>query len=491
MNNLIGATGLVMNEPLIFESSSEGKRGIEVPASDVGDVRPEDVIPAEFLRDDIEGFPEISEVDVVRHFLRMSQWNYGVDIGFYPLGSCTMKYNPKVNEDIARLPGFARAHPYQPEGLSQGALQLMYELEGLLAEISGMDAVTLQPAAGAHGELCGMLLISAYFAKRGRPRKKVIIPDTAHGTNPASVNLAGLTVVPVKTGPEGVLTPDAVKAVMDDDTAGIMITNPNTLGLFERHIKEVAGIIHEKGGFVYCDGANMNALLGIARLGDMEVDVVHMNLHKTFSTPHGGGGPGSGPVGVKKELEPYLPMPRVVKKDEGYFLDCNRPDSIGRLRAFYGNFGVMVRAYAYIRAMGAEGLKKAGQMAVLNANYIKETLKGHYHLPFDQPCMHECVFSDKIQFEKGFSTVDIAKRLMDYGFHPPTTYFPLVVHDAIMVEPTETEDKGTLDGFINTMKRIAEEDPELVKTAPHNTKVGRLDEAKAARSPILRWGKRE
>ena len=525
MTYSIGTTGLVMNEPLIFERSSEGKRGIDIPKSDVFDVRPEDLIPGELLRNDIEGFPEVSEVDVVRHFTRLSQWNYGVDIGFYPLGSCTMKYNPKVNEDIARLPGFARIHPYQPESLSQGALQLMYELEGYLAEISGMDAVTLQPAAGAQGELCGMLMIAAYFKKTGKPRKKVIIPDTAHGTNPASVTLAGLTAVPVKSGSKGILTPDAVKAVMDEDTAGIMITNPNTLGLFESNIKEIAGIVHEKGGFVYCDGANMNALLGIARLGEMGVDVVHMNLHKTFSTPHGGGGPGSGPVGVKNELEPFLPVPRIVKKtinpgtlphphpdpplegegakesplpqgeDEGeggsaciYKFTCNRPDSIGRLRAFYGNFGVLVRAYAYIRAMGPEGLKKAGEMAVLNANYVKEGLRSHYHLPYDQPCLHESVFTDKIQAEKEVHTIDIAKRLMDYGFHPPTVYFPLVVHDPIMIEPTESEDKAGLDGFIDAMKRIAEEEPELVKGAPHKTRIGRLDEAKAARNPVLRWG---
>ena len=488
MTDSIGTTGLVMNEPLIFERSSEGKRGIDIPKSDVFEVRPEDVIPADLLRTGIEGFPEVSEIDVVRHFTRLSQWNYGVDTGFYPLGSCTMKYNPKVNEDIARLPGFARIHPYQPESLSQGALQLMYDLERYLAEISGMDAVTLQPAAGAQGELCGMLMIAAYFVKTGTPRKKVIIPDTAHGTNPASVTLGGLTAVPVKTGHEGILTPDAVRAVMDEDTAGIMITNPNTLGLFERNIKEIAGIVHEKGGFVYCDGANMNALLGIARLGEMGVDVVHMNLHKTFSTPHGGGGPGSGPVGVKKELEPFLPVPRVIKKDEGVSLEYNRPDSIGRLRAFHGNFGVLVRAYAYIRAMGPEGLKKAGEMAVLNANYVKEGLRSHYHLPYDQPCLHESVFTDKIQFKRGFSTLDIAKRLMDYGFHPPTVYFPLVVHDAIMIEPTESEDKAGLDGFIDAMKRIAEEEPELVKGAPHKTRVGRLDEAKAARKPVLRWG---
>ncbi len=498
MTDSIGTTGLVMNEPLIFERFSEGKRGLCIPASDVWDVRPEDVIPADLLRTDIEGFPEVSEVDVVRHFTRLSQWNYGVDTGFYPLGSCTMKYNPKVNEDIARLSGFARIHPYQPESLSQGALQLMYDLERYLDEISGMDAVTLQPAAGAQGELCGMLMIAAYFAKTGKPRRKVIIPDTAHGTNPASVTLAGLTAVPVKTGPEGILTPDAVRAVMDEDTAGIMITNPNTLGLFEMNVKEIAAIVHERGGYVYCDGANMNALLGVARLGDMGVDVVHMNLHKTFSTPHGGGGPGAGPVGVKKELEPFLPIPRVIKvlhpssliphpSETEYSLSLDHPDSIGRLRAFYGNFGVLVRAYAYIRAMGPEGLKEAGEMAVLNANYVKEGLRSHYHLPYDQPCLHESVFTDKIQAEKEVHTIDIAKRLMDYGFHPPTVYFPLVVHDAIMIEPTESEDKAGLDGFIDAMKRIAEEEPELVKSAPHKTRVGRLDEAKAARNPVLRW----
>ncbi|MBI5286818.1 MAG: aminomethyl-transferring glycine dehydrogenase subunit GcvPB [Deltaproteobacteria bacterium] len=476
-----------MDEPLIFEISSRGRKGIDIPSSDVGEVRPEEIIPKESLRDDIEGFPEVSEVDVVRHFIHLSQENFGVDTGFYPLGSCTMKYNPMVNEDIARLPGFSKAHPYQPEAISRGSLQLMYELEGYLAEISGMDAVTLQPSAGAQGELCGMLMIAAYFKDKGNPRKKVIIPDTAHGTNPASCRLAGLQVIPVKSEGKGVITPEAIRTLMDEDTAGLMLTNPNTIGLFERHVKEIADIVHERGGFVYCDGANMNALMGIARLGDMGVDVVQFNLHKTFSSPHGGGGPGSGPVGVKKVLEPYLPVPRVVKRGRRYGLDYDRPESIGRLMAFYGNFGVMVRAYSYIRAMGPEGLKKASRMAVLNANYIKERLKSLYHLPYDQPCMHECVFSDRFQAEKDIHTLDIAKRLIDYGIHPPTIYFPLVVSGAIMVEPTETESKETLDRFVDVMKRIAEEPPDLVKGAPHTTRMSRLDEAMAAKNPILRW----
>jgi len=477
----------MIDEPLIFERSSKGRRGVEVSPSDVGEIRPEDVIPQEYLRGDIEGLPEVSEVDTVRHFVRLSHGNFGVDTGFYPLGSCTMKYNPKINEDIARIPGFTRAHPYQPVTLSQGALQLMYELEGYLAEITGMDAVTLQPAAGAQGELCGMLMISACFRDKGKPRKKVIIPDTAHGTNPASCTLAGFTVIPVKSEGKGVITPEAIGTLMDDDTAGLMLTNPNTLGLFERHIKEVSDIVHRGGGFVYCDGANLNALMGIARLGDMGVDVVQFNLHKTFSSPHGGGGPGSGPVGVKGVLEPYLPIPRVIKRGRRYSLDYNRPKSIGRVKAFYGNFGVLVRAYSYIRAMGPEGLKRVSQMAVLNANYIKERLKSHYHLPYDQPCMHECIFSDKLQAEKGIHTIDIAKRLIDYGFHPPTIYFPLVVEGAIMVEPTETEDRETLDRFIDAMESITKETSEIIKGAPHRARVGRLDEVRAAREPILRW----
>ena len=484
------AMGLTMEEPLIFEKTAETRRGISIPKSDAGEVAPEDVIPMEFLREDIPGFPSVSEMETVRHFVRLSQWNFGVDTGFYPLGSCTMKYNPKINEDIARLPGFSNVHPYQPEELSQGALRLMYELEGFLGEISGMDAVTLQPAAGAHGELCGMLMIAKYFKEKGKPRKKVIIPDTAHGTNPASSHLAGFSVVPIKEENGGVITPNAVRSAMDEDTAAIMLTNPNTLGLFEKNIKEIAEIVHKRGGFIYCDGANLNALMGIAKLGNMGVDVIQFNLHKTFSTPHGGGGPGSGPVGVKKALEPYLPKPRIIKKGRRFSLDYNRPKSIGRLKAFYGNFGIMVRAYSYIRALGPDGLKKATEMAVLNANYIKEKLKGHYYLPYNQICMHESVFSDKFQSKNNVHTLDIAKRLIDYGFHPPTIYFPLIVPGAIMIEPTETETKETLDRFIDAMINIskeADEKPDMVRDAPQNTRLGRLDEVKAARNPVLRW----
>jgi glycine dehydrogenase subunit 2 len=484
-----GTKGLNMNESLIFEKSSNMRKGISLPLSDVGDSIPENTIPKEFLRQDISGFPEVSEIETVRHFTRLSQWNFGVDTGFYPLGSCTMKYNPKINEDIARLPGFSKIHPYQPDELNQGALQLMYELEGFLCEISGMDAVTLQPAAGAHGELCGMSMIAAYFKEKGKPRNKVIIPDTAHGTNPASSHLAGFSVVPIEEG-KGTITSEAVAKVMDEDTAALMLTNPNTLGLFEKNINEIAAIVHKKGGFIYCDGANLNALMGLAKLGDMGVDVIQFNLHKTFSTPHGGGGPGSGPVGVKKVLEPYLPKPRIIKKGRRFALDYNRAKSIGRLRAFYGNFAILVRAYSYIRAMGPDGLKKASEMAVLNANYIKEKLKGHYHLAYDQVCMHESVFSDKLQSKNDVHTLDIAKRLIDYGFHPPTIYFPLIVPGAIMIEPTETETKETLDRFIEAMINIAkeaDENPDLVKNAPHNTRLGRLDEVTAARNPVLRW----
>ncbi|HBO84227.1 MAG: glycine dehydrogenase (aminomethyl-transferring) [Deltaproteobacteria bacterium GWC2_42_11] len=478
-------------EPLIFEKSASKRRGISIPKSDVPETSPNDVIPQGMLRDEIDGFPQVSEIDVVRHFVNLSHMNFGVDTGFYPLGSCTMKYNPKVNEDVARLSGFSKGHPYQPPELMQGALQVMYELEGFLSEISGMDAVTLQPSAGAQGEFCGMLMIAAHFRAMGKPRKKVIIPDTAHGTNPASSHLAGFTVVSIKEG-KGVISPETVESVMDEDTAALMLTNPNTLGLFESNIKEIADIVHRKGGVVYCDGANLNAIMGIAKLGDMGVDVVQFNLHKTFSTPHGGGGPGAGPVGVKKILEPYLPVPRIIKKGKRFNLDFNRPMSIGRLRAFYGNFGIMVRAYSYIRAMGAEGLKRASEMAVLNANYIKEKLKKDFYLPFDVPCMHECVFSDKIQSENNVHTIDIAKRLMDFGFHPPTIYFPLVVSGAMMIEPTETESKETLDKFIKAMSEIADEaksNPEMVRNAPHTTPLTRLDEISAAKKPVMRWRK--
>jgi len=485
-----GACGLVMNEPLLFERGARGRKGYSLPALDVEKVRPEKIWPRKWIRQELEGFPEMSEVEIIRHFTHLSQWNYGVDAGFYPLGSCTMKYNPKVNEDLARLPGLAGAHPYQPEEISQGALKLMYDLERFLGEISGMDRVTLQPSAGAQGELAGMLMIRAYLADRGDPRKKVLVPDTAHGTNPASSSLCGYQVVQVKSNERGVLSPQAVEEKMEADVAALMVTNPNTLGLFEENICQVAEIVHRKGGQVYCDGANLNALMGLTLVGDMGVDVLHFNLHKTFSTPHGGGGPGAGPVGVKAHLAHYLPVPVIIQKGEQFHLDYDRPKSIGKVRSFYGNFGVLVRAYAYILTLGAEGLKKASLVALLNANYIRAKLKDHYHLPYDSPCMHECVFSDRLQSKYGVTALDIAKRLMDYGFHPPTIYFPLVVHGALMIEPTESEPKEALDQFIGAMVRIAREaetEPGLLRDAPHKTKVSRLDEVLANRKPVLRW----
>ena len=399
-----------------------------------------------------------------------------------------MKYNPKTNERQASLPGFAGAHPLLPTNLQQGALKLISELEQYLAEITGMDAVTLQPAAGAQGELTGMLLMHAYHQSKGSPRSKIIVPDTAHGTNPASAALCKYRPVPVKSNEQGILTVDAVLEVMDEDTAGIMVTNPNTLGLFEENIKKIAEVVHSKGGLVYGDGANMNAVMGIVRMGDIGIDVLHLNLHKTFSTPHGGGGPGSGPVCVKSHLEPFLPVPRVIKKKDQFILSDDLPDSIGKLHAFYGNFGVMVKAYNYIRSMGPENLKKASQLAVLNANYVKKMLCGVLHLAYDRPCMHECVFSDRLQKEQKITTLEMAKRLMDYGFHPPTIYFPLVVNGAIMIEPTETESKENIDEFIEAVKSIvneAKETPELVREAPKKCKVKRMDETAAARQPRL------
>ena len=486
----LGASGLVLNEPLIFEKGAKGRKGYSLPGLDVEKVNPQETWPHKFIRRELEGFPEMSEVEVVRHFTRLSQWNYGVDSGFYPLGSCTMKYNPKVNEEMARLPGFAGAHPYHPEEVSQGALQLIYELEQYLGEVSGMDRVTVQPSAGAQGELTGMLMIRAHLVDRGNPRKKVLVPDTAHGTNPASSSLCGYQVVQVKSDERGRLSPRAIEEKMDADVAALMVTNPNTLGLFEDHICEVSQIVHKKGGLIYCDGANLNALMGLTRVGDMGVDVLHFNLHKTFSTPHGGGGPGAGPVGVKSPLADYLPIPIVMKEGKRFRFESNRPKSIGKVRSFYGNFGILVRAYSYILSMGAEGLKKASLLALLNANYIRARLKGSYNLPYDFPCMHECVFNDKLQNRFGVTALDIAKRLMDYGFHPPTIYFPLVVHGALMIEPTESEAKETLDQFIESMIQIAREaetDPELVRSAPHRTKVSRLDEVLANRKPRLRW----
>jgi len=488
----VGTSGLIFNEPLIFEHGAAGRCGVELPACDVPETRPEDVIPAAFLRGDIAGFPELSEVDVVRHFTRLSQWNYSIDSGFFPLGSCTMKYNPKMNEEAAALEGFARLHPHTPHELAQGAICLMWELEKYLCEIGGFARATLQPAAGAQGELTGMMIIRAALAQQGNPRKKVLIPDSAHGTNPASCALCGYDTVPVASGADGCLDPAAVAAAMDEEVAAIMITNPNTLGLFETHLCEIAQIVHAKGGFIYGDGANLNALLGRVRPGDLGIDVMHFNLHKTFSTPHGGGGPGSGPVLVTQALAPFLPtpMPEYDAAKECFYLNHDLPHSIGKVRAFFGNFGVLVRAYAYILTMGAAGLKEVAETAVLNANYIKTRLQDLYHLPYQGVCKHECVFSDKIQNETGTTTLDIAKRLVDYGYHPPTVYFPLIVHGALMIEPTETESKETLDEFIAAMRSIADEAktaPELLKTAPHIAKVRRLDEATAARKPKLRY----
>ncbi|BCR04133.1 putative glycine dehydrogenase (decarboxylating) subunit 2 [Desulfuromonas versatilis] len=479
----VGTSGLVLNEKLIFEHSDPGRKGYSLPALDV----PEAQLPTALVREEVAGFPELSEVDVVRHFTRLSTWNYGVDSGFYPLGSCTMKYNPKVNEAAARLAGFAGAHPLAPEHLSQGALELMFSLQQELAEVSGFPAVTLQPAAGAHGELTGMLIIRAWHEAQGNPRRKVLIPDTAHGTNPATAALCGYEVVSIPS--DGVLSAERVAELMDENVAGLMVTNPNTLGLFESQIKEICEVVHAKGGLVYCDGANLNALMGIARPGDMGIDVMHFNLHKTFSTPHGGGGPGAGPVGVTAALEPFLPVPVVVREAGQYRLDSQRPQSIGRMRAFHGNFGILVRAYAYIRTLGGAGLKHASQMAVLNANYIRARLEGTYHLPYKQRSLHEVVFSER-NLPNDCHTLDVAKRLIDYGYHPPTVYFPLVVKGAIMIEPTETESQEVLDEFCEAMLAIAAEardNPELLHQAPVRTRVGRMDETAAARNPRLKW----
>jgi glycine dehydrogenase subunit 2 len=484
MNASIGTTGLVLEEPLLWEKGRAGRSGYSLPRRDV----PPASLPEGVVGDGPD-FPDLSEVDVVRHYIRLSQWNFSVDTGMYPLGSCTMKYNPKTNERQCALSGLAGAHPLLPPDLCQGTLKLIYDLERFLTAITGLDAASLQPAAGAHGELAGMLLFHAYHASRGKPRTKIIVPDTAHGTNPASASLCGYRSISVKSSPQGILAAEEVAKLMDEDTAGIMITNPNTLGLFEENIKRIADIVHAKDGLVYGDGANMNAVMGIVDLGKIGIDVLHLNLHKTFSTPHGGGGPGAGPVCVDRKLEPFLPVPRVLQADGNYRLSSDFPQTIGKLQAFWGNVGVLVRAYSYILSMGAKNLKKASQLAVLNANYIKESLKGTYHLPFDRPCMHECVFSDKHQQARKVRTLDIVKRLMDYGFHPPTIYFPLVVEGAIMIEPTETESKEDIDLFVQAMQGIAEEareTPEKLLQAPTRCKRRRLDETAAARKPCLR-----
>jgi glycine dehydrogenase subunit 2 len=485
-------THVVQNEELLFEVSRPGKKGYSIPDIDVPEADQNDLInPALTRTDDLEHLPELSEVDVIRHFTRLSTWNYGVDTGMYPLGSCTMKYNPRINERIARIEGLAGLHPMTPDRLAQGALEVIIRLEEALGRITGLSAVTVQPAAGAHGELTGMMMIRAALTERGNPRKKVLIPDSAHGTNPASAVICGYTVDTVPSNREGGTDMEALDRMMNDEVAALMLTNPNTLGKFERNIVEICELVHNRGGFVYMDGANMNALVGVVRPASTGIDVMHMNLHKTFSTPHGGGGPGSGPVAVSAALEPYLPYPRVVRRHDGTLaMDFNRPRSIGRIRAFYGNFGVLVRALAFVLTHGDEGLREMTEAAVLNANYIAHKLKEIYEIPYPGRVMHEVIFSDKRQAKHGVRNADIAKRLIDYGFYPPTMSFPLIVPGAIMVEPTETEGREELDLFIDAMKSIAEEaarDPELLKQAPLSTKVGRLDEVAAARKPVLRW----
>lgn len=482
MNTPTQATrGMQMNEPLLWERGRAGRCGFSLPQQDVPAASS---LPEE--ADTPPAIPELSEVDVVRHYTRLSQWNFGVDSGTYPLGSCTMKYNPKIHEKLAALPAFGPGHPLLPAQQQQGLLQLLYELQQDLGRITGLPGVTLQPAAGAHGEYAGMRIFYAYFQQQQQQRHKILIPDTAHGTNPASAAMCGFKTVSIASNAQGILSPEVVAEHMDADTAGIMVTNPNTLGLFEENIQQIAKIVHEHGGLVYCDGANMNALLGQADMAACGIDVLHLNLHKTFATPHGGGGPGAGPVCVTEQLAPYLPVPRVVKDQNSYHLHWQAPQSIGPVHSFLGNVGVLIKAYCYIRSLGPQ-LAEVSRLAVLNANYIKEKLKDVFALPYNRPCMHECVFSDDQQ-QPNIATVDIAKRLIDYGFHPPTIYFPLVVHGAMMVEPTETESKEDIDAFIAAMRAIAEEarnQPELLQQAPSITRVGRMDETAAARRPCL------
>ncbi|PYZ98599.1 glycine dehydrogenase (aminomethyl-transferring) [Alteribacter lacisalsi] len=481
------------NQALIFELSQEGRAGHSLPEMDIPEKDLSELLPDTYLRKEDAELPEVSELQIMRHYTALSNRNHGVDSGFYPLGSCTMKYNPKINEDVARYPGFAHIHPYQDESTIQGALELMHRLQTNLEEITGMDQVTLQPAAGAHGEWTGLMLIRAYHEANGDTgRTKVIVPDSAHGTNPASATVAGFEAVTVRSNERGIVDLDHLREVVGQDTAALMLTNPNTLGLFEEEIVEMASIVHEAGGKLYYDGANSNAILGITRPGDMGFDVVHLNLHKTFTTPHGGGGPGSGPVGVKSDLVPYLPTPLVVKDGDEYRFDYNVPESIGRVKPYYGNFGINVRAYTYIRTMGPVGLRNVSEYAVLNANYMFRKLEPYFDAPYTQHCKHEFVLSGRRQKKLGVRTLDMAKRLLDFGYHPPTIYFPLNVEECLMIEPTETESKETLDEFIEAMIQIArevEESPEVVQEAPHNTVIGRMDETTAARKPILRYTK--
>jgi len=500
-------------EPLIFELHCEGHNSFSPPRLDVPDAPIADLIPARLLRSKAPELPEVSEPEVVRHFTRLSSLNYHVDKGMYPLGSCTMKYNPKVNEEVAALPGFKDLHPLCPPDAAQGALRLMYLLADALCKITGMSEFCLHPAAGAHGELTGMMVVAAYHRDKGNQKDTVLIPDSAHGTNPASVNLAGYKVVEVKSGPNGCLNAETLKQAMGDNVAALMLTNPNTLGLFEDDVLRLAEIVHFVDGLMYLDGANMNALLGVAKPADMGFDVMHLNLHKTFSTPHGGGGPGSGPLGVAEKLRAFLPVPRIrreegrtpqekqtqeqkqaqaqtQKEKERFALEFDAPKSIGMIHSFYGNFAVMVRAYAYILSLGGEGLESVARESILNANYLKALLAPYFDVPYDKPCMHEFVLSGKRQKALGVRTLDIAKRLLDFGFHAPTVYFPLIVEEALMIEPTETETKRELDRFARAMKAVVDEiegTPDIVKQAPLTTPVGRLDEGKAARELKLKW----
>jgi glycine dehydrogenase subunit 2 len=476
-------------EKLLFELSRPGRRGFALPPLDVP-APDRAALDPRYTRDEIEGFPELSEAEIVRHYTRLSRLNYAIDLGLYPLGSCTMKYNPKVHEKIARFPGFGEAHPQLPAVAAQGCLRLMHDLEEALCVICGMDRFTLQPAAGAQGELAGIMMVRAYHRERGNPRQVVLIPDSAHGTNPASAHIAGYQVEQLPSNERGCVDLAALRRRMSEDVALLMLTNPNTLGVFEEEIQEIASVVHARGGLLYMDGANLNAFIGVARPGDMGIDLHHLNLHKTFSTPHGGGGPGAGPVGVKRHLEPYLPVPTVEEDGTICVLRHDRPKSIGKVRSFFGNFGMFVRAYAYILALGPDGLRRMAETAVLNANYVRRKLEPTYHLPYEAPSLHEVVLSDRSLEDTGVHTLDIAKRLMDYGFHPPTIYFPLIVKGALMIEPTESESREELDAFIEAMVRIEEEartNPDLVRTAPHTTPVRRLDEVGAARNPVIRW----
>jgi glycine dehydrogenase subunit 2 len=487
------APDAVNGEALLFELSRPGRRGVELPAADVPVLARDQILPPDAIRDHLP-LPELAEPTVIRHYTHLSQRNYSIDSGFYPLGSCTMKYNPKIDEDVARLPGFARLHPNTPDEMAQGALQVLYEMQEMLAAIGGMDACSLQPAAGAHGELLGLMLIRAYHDSRGVGALKdtILVPEAAHGTNPASAARCGYRTVSIKSDERGRVDILHLNEHIDERTAGLMLTNPNTLGLFEDNIGEISDLVHASGGMMYCDGANMNALVGRARPGDMGFDVMHFNLHKTFSTPHGGGGPGSGPVAVKTHLAQFLPVPVVGKRVGGeFFLDYALPNSIGRIASYCGAFMAIVRAYAYIVYYGKEKLKTIAENAVLNANYIRVGLQKHLDVAYNEPCMHECVFSAKRQArQRGVKAYDIAKRMMDYGYHPPTIYFPLITAEALMIEPTETETRETLDAYIDAVKRIiveAEHSPELLTEAPHTTPVRRLDEANAARHPCLTW----